>query len=143
MAIYSTDHFCACSIAALNGVSQQSPEETLKQYIEGLKEKGYSSADKKYVSNYRYGYYIHVFFAGPDMRTLAKGDSWYSTVGSCDAFAAYLREQKLGPVIETEPRWNHRHHDRRKGEGDVICYVWSPDPDALAKWHEEHRGPKK
>lgn len=141
MTIMLNDHFCSCSVAALNNVSSQSPEETIKQYVEQLKERRFSSADKKYVDGYRYGYYIHVFFSGPDMRTLKKGMSHYSEVGSCDKLAAYIREQNLGPCLETEPRWNHRHSERSPGTGDVIAYIWSPDPDALEKWHQSRLKP--
>jgi hypothetical protein len=139
------DHFCSCSVAALNNVSQQSPKQCILDYIGKLRNSTFSSADKKYVTGHRFGYYIHVFFSGPDMRTLKPpgqfgGDHHYSATGSCDRLAAFIREEKLGPVVETEPRWNHRHASTRKpGQGDVICYIWSPDADALEKWWEANK----
>lgn len=131
------DHFCSCSVAALNGVQHQTPEQTIKDYCSLLKQRTYSSADKKYVDGYRYGYYIHVFFSGPEQGTLHPTDCWYSKAGGgVDLLAAYIREHNLGQVVETPPRWNHRHAGRKPGEGDVIAYIWSPDPDALEKWHQ-------
>jgi hypothetical protein len=141
VALSTIDHFMSCSVAALNGVSAQSPEATLKQYLETLKEPKYDSTSKSYKPIYKYHWHIHVFFSGPDMRTLKPagqlgGDHHYSDKGSCDRFAAFLRENNLGEVIESPPRWNHRHKDTRKpGEGDVIAYIWSPDAKALEAWH--------
>lgn len=133
------DHFCACSVGALNFVSAQSPKECILQFIGHIKKPSYNSADHKYVDDIRFGYYIHVFFAGPHMPSLLGPggigiDHHYSSVGSCDALAAYIRECNLGTVVETPPRWNHRHADRKPGQGDVIGYIWTPDPEALEKW---------
>lgn len=141
MALELNDHFCSCSVAALNYVSAQSPEQCIKQFVSRLKSPTFNQHTKKYENGYFYGYYIHVFFSGPKHEgwSEAHRDHHWSAVGSCDALAAYIREQKLGPVVETEPRWNHRHASRPKGQGDVVAYVWSPDPDALEAWHKEHK----
>jgi hypothetical protein len=144
MTLDLNDHFCSCSVAALNYVSAQSPESTIRQYCKKLKHPTFNEHCKKYVDGYKFGYYIHVFFSGPNHKDwTVNRDHHYSNVGSCDQLAAYIREHKLGPVVETEPRWNHRHSSRPKGQGDVIAYIWSPDPDALAKWFEEHKEVKK
>lgn len=130
------DHFQACSCAALNGVSSLSPKDCLLKYIQTLATTSYSSADKKYVSGFLFGYYVHVFFVGPNHNGwTVNRDHHYSAVGSCDQLAAYIRLHNLGPVVESEPRWNHRHATRPKGQGDLIAYIWSPDPDALERWH--------
>lgn len=136
------DHFCSCSVCALEQVSMFAPEETIRQYIGKLTHTAFNSGLKKYVSGHNFGYYIHVFFSGPNHKNWnTNRDHHYSKVGSCDQLAAYIRAEGLGPVVETEPRWNHRHASRPKGQGDVIAYIWSPDPDALAKWWDAHKPP--
>lgn len=141
MSLGLNDHFCSCSVAALNNVQQQSAENTIKEYVGKLKNTAFNSGLKRYVSGHNFGYYIHVFFSGPKHEGWTETkDHWFNEHGwSCDALAAYIRAEGLGPVVETEGRWNHRHASRKKGQGDVVCYVWSPDPDALAAWWEKNK----
>jgi hypothetical protein len=140
MSLSVNDHFGACSCASLDGVSRQSPEQCLLQYIKTLNHKCYNSADKKYEDNIRYGWYVHVFFVGPEHKGwTVNRDYHYSQFGSCDALADYIEEHKLGPVVRSPGRWNHRHAGRVPGQGDLVAYVWSPDPDALEKWYKEHK----
>jgi hypothetical protein len=129
-----------CGVCTLQQVSMQSPEETLRIFINnygcGVR-KIYVAAKGEYVSvpNSRH---IHVIFGGPDMKTLRPGQGHYSAEGSCGAFAAFIRENSLGTVIETQPRHNPFHGERKEGEGDVIVYVWSPDAEALGEWSKKH-----
>lgn len=124
-----------CGICTISSVSAQSPIETLRQYLKSHPPKiqRYDVATKTYVDAWSTGY-IHVIFGGPDMSTLDPGKGHYSSKGSCGAFAAFLRENSLGNVIETPPRHNPYHNERDEGEGDVIVYVWSPDQAALIEW---------
>lgn len=139
MNAYSGIHSTGCGITTLLSVSRHSPKDVLLRFISQnpVSNKVFVAGAKSYVDvpNQRM---IHVIFGGPDMTTLAKSDNHYSSNGSCGALAAYLREHNLGSVIETPPRHNPYHQNRKSGEGDVIVYVWTPDPDALIRWMKEN-----
>lgn len=129
-----------CGVTTLIGVAWKSPEATLRKFLvlDPPKVDRFDPQLKKYVACPNTRHYIHVIFGGPDMSTLEPGKSHYSAVGGCDAFAAFLRENNLGPVVESPPRHNPYHPERKEGEGDVIVYIWSPDQAALAEWAAQH-----
>lgn len=124
-----------CGVCTLSSVARQSPKETLVQFLKshGGTRSVYVISKGTYVAvpNLKQ---IHVIFGGPDMSTLKPENAHYSSRGSCGAFAAFIRENSLGSVIETPPKHNPYHGERKPGEGDVIVYVWSPDNEALEKW---------
>lgn len=128
-----------CSVIQMNGVAGQSPEATIRQLIKSypLKVQHYDMGEKKYIEKECVSA-IHVIFGGPDMATLKPGMPWYSALGSCGTFAAFIRANSLGTVIETPGAHNPLHNERAEGIGDVIVYVWTPDAKALKTWVTEN-----
>lgn len=129
--VYST----GCGVITLLGVSSQSPRDTLLEFLKQHPPtiQRFDVETKKYVTASSTGY-IHVIFGGPDMSTLPPKKGHYSSVGSCGAFAAFIREHALGSVVKSPPRHNPYHNERKPGEGDVIVYIWSPNQAKLAAW---------
>lgn len=48
------------------------------------------------------------------------------------ALKGYIEENHLGNVIETPIAHNNNY--RNEKHHDIICYVWTPDEDALTAW---------
>lgn len=133
-----------CSVSMLNQVSSMDPKAALHYYLKnrGMKEnKAYDPKTKAYVTLGKTTTDIHVIFGGPHMATLRAGAGHHSSKGSCDAFAQYLRDNNLGTVVESPPRHNPLHPERALGEGDVIVYIWTPDPEAVIKWQKKNPQP--
>lgn len=135
--MYPSDciHGTGCGVTTLDSVSSQSPKETLIQFLKvnPLSNSVYVAAEKAYVTKSNMQQ-IHVIFGGPDMSTLSPTKGHFSAVGSCGAFADFIREHSLGVITQSPPRHNPYHSERKEGEGDVIVYIWSPDHPALIEW---------
>lgn len=129
----------ACSVSTINQVSLQSAKQTLRQYLSNrpFRLQRYDAKVKGYVACIQCQD-VHVIFGGPDMATLDPKNGHYSDKGSCNQFAAFLEENKLGVVTRSPGRANPLHTERNAGEGELIIYIWSPDSNALYKWAEVH-----
>jgi len=54
-------------------------------------------------------------------------------------FAAFIKRNKLGTLASSLPEINRINHP----EHTVKVWVWTPDPDALAKWFEKEVFPEE
>jgi len=133
MTIKEISGCCAvCEICYIaNEMREGGGERTMKKFVD--------LACKSFAGYADYGSYRYYFslpyrrfyiFTGVE-RNEANHDAY---VGYASAFAAYIKQHRLGKVVKSDVESNHRIHPELFDQ----VFVWSPHHANLKKWVKKH-----
>lgn len=158
MAVTFNSIMTGCGVKSFDGAASFQPETIINEFCRsqwGGSGKVYDVAQKKYVEKCDLRFQ-DCFLLWSDLDRTTCGSQYDSQPPKKEAelsgakFAAYIREHKLGEVVESPGRHNPLHPERIKKDKDgndvavglLHVYIWAIDPIALAEWFKSHKALK-
>ena len=114
-----------CAIQEIDGLSShRTPEAAMKNFCTLVFTKPVKFGGTTAGANTLYSFYMFTAAIKPTI----------SPYGN--KFAAFIREHKLGEVLETKQVRNSAFHPDRAGQ----VWIWTPDQEALKAWWDTNKG---